>query len=609
MPRTPLSDGASGVGDASAVGPEELQEYTRALQRGAANTPEVWLRDRNPDSPPNPGALAAFRGIGLLVRHRRALGMEIGPQTPEKPAPGPSPVVMSGSAGAEGPASSPSLLDDSAWLAAHGLVPLGKLDVQQGGQGSIALAWHSAMHREVVLKMALGPEKVPRFEREIRVSAKLEGHPNIAVTRTPLRHGDAPVLVVDYVPGPSLRRYVKVFGPMPWRLALDCVRQAASGLAHAHALGVIHRDVKTSNLVRSARDGVVKLIDWGLALDRHSPEADPLTRGYLGTPAYCSPEQFEDATTVSTASDLYSLGCVLHELLTGSTPFERSLLGPSLAHRQEPVPPLASSLGVPRNVERILQKLLNKDPVERYPTAKSLIVEIDRATGGSGLNPRRVWIAASLLGLAGFFLWGYRSNRGVPEVTDLTDLTVELIDTGTTPTRSGMLGKSTYDARVGDQVHLRAKLPTPAYCYLLSFQPDGQVEVWFPSDPRARPSMTASPRFPVDADLAIDLKQGTGLQAFALIVSDSPLPDFLSWRAAQPVPPWLASIPADPGRVWVSDGQKTWTLEPSAPDPTRGTGSKTRAARGAVMELGRWLKARPGITHVSLKAFAVQPPH
>ena len=144
--------------------------------------------------------------------------------------------------------------------------------------GFIALAWHTGMKREVVLKVARRESNERRFRREIQVHARLGGHTNIAVTRTPLRYRQASVLVVDYVPGLSLRKRVQLLGPMPWRESCDCIRQAAVGLSHAHRLGITHRDVKSSNLVRSSRDGVVKVIDWGLALDRQAPGEDDSPR-------------------------------------------------------------------------------------------------------------------------------------------------------------------------------------------------------------------------------------------------------------------------------------------------------------------------------------------
>ena len=102
--------------------------------------------------------------------------------------------------------------------------------------GIVALAWHTGMKREVVLKVA-GRNPTNRFQREIQVHAKLGGHTNIAVTRTPLRYRQASVLVVDYVPGLSLRRRIQSLGPMSWRESCDCIRQAAMGLSHAHTWG------------------------------------------------------------------------------------------------------------------------------------------------------------------------------------------------------------------------------------------------------------------------------------------------------------------------------------------------------------------------------------
>jgi serine/threonine protein kinase len=603
----------SRVDDDHPIEPSAVNAYTAALLRGELESPANWMIARQRDVAHNSGAVAVLRSVEFLVRHRDALSR---PRVASGPGPRPA-----HDAAAATPAMSTftvidlepadSLLTDREWLAAHNFEPIGNLDVAGGGMGLIALAWHTVMKREVVLKVARGESNELRFQREIQVHAKLGGHTNIAVTRTPLRYREASVLVVDYVPGLSLRKWVELLGPMNWRESVDCVRQAAVGLGHAHQLGVTHRDVKSSNLVRSSRDGVVKVIDWGLALDREAPaEVLTLTGQFLGTPAYCAPEQGKRPSDASPASDLYGLGCVWYELLTGSPPFQGDLVELAAAHDHQPVPRLPARLGVPEAVEIVLRTLLEKDPERRFHSADEFTAALDLAVTERPID-RRFWFAVIGVGaiLTGFALARPRGAAPVSVPSSSLDLTpsglvIQLLDNSTHPHRSGKLGEKTYEAQEGDQVVLRAKLVSESYCYLLSFRPDGKIDVWWPTDEDQRPVRTMTPSYPAGGlTTAINLDHGVGLQAFALVVSPEPLPDYRTWLAQQGPPPWRASIQADAGIVWVGDGDQVEMLSESQ---IRGTGAPARGAFGAVAELARWLRSRPGVSVIDLKAFAVR---
>jgi hypothetical protein len=594
------------------IEPSEIEEYTAALIRGHGQTPEKWFRARNPQGRAEEKAVAVLRCVDLLVRHRNELAL---------PAdqPGKVPDVAPGRVAHEPVMSAPSvpvaepadaLLWDRQWLAEHNLEPIGKLDVTGGGMGFIALAWHSGMKREVVLKVARRERDEDRFRREIQVHAKLGGHVNIAVTRTPLRYQQASVLVVDYVPGPSLKRLVELKGAVPWRESCDWIRQAAVGLGYAHRLGVTHRDIKPSNLVRSSRDGVVKVIDWGLALDRRAPIDDLTVRGqFLGTPHYCAPEQAKQPSDAFPASDLYGLGCVWYELLTGFPPFRGNHLELASAHEKNPVPALPEELGVPEEVELVLRKLLEKNPQRRFVSADEFIAALDHAVAARPIG-RRHWFGVLVGGLVlGAFVIALRGGaRRAHSSLSVRDLVIELSDTSANPSRSGRLGDTTYEARLGDQVTLRGELSDEAYCYLLSFRPDGQIDVWSPANVGQRPAPTTAPCYPDgDPTKVIELVNGTGLQAFALVVSRDSLPDFGTWRAQQSSPPWRAKVPADRGVVWRFDGARVETLKSARGDRNRGDGVAARGAYGAVVDLSDWLRSRPGVSAVYVKAFAVEP--
>ena len=255
--------------------------------------------------------------------------------------------------------------------------------IGEGGMGTVYRARHRLMDRIVAVKvladgLTSDREAVRRFEREARTTARLE-HPNIVPAHDFGEHEGTAYLVMPYVEGRDLGRIVREGGPLPVADAVAHLRQAAVGLAHAHAQGIIHRDVKPGNLLLGS-DGNVHVLDLGLA--RASLDADEhltLTAQVIGTVDFMAPEQAVTPSRADARVDIYSLGATFWYLVTGrplysgETAFQRML-----AHRQSPVPSLR--LAVPEaggEVDAMFQRMVAKDPHARYQSMQDVIGAIE----------------------------------------------------------------------------------------------------------------------------------------------------------------------------------------------------------------------------------------
>jgi tRNA A-37 threonylcarbamoyl transferase component Bud32/tetratricopeptide (TPR) repeat protein len=269
--------------------------------------------------------------------------------------------------------------------------------IGEGGMGLVYRAQHTLMKKTVAVKLLHGElgqvgEAVRRFEREAQSASRLN-HPNIiAVTDFGQTATGEFYLVMEYVPGLSLGQALAVepHNRMSVGRALGIVRQMLSGLAHAHAQGVVHRDLKPANimLTRSVdgRDDVVKILDFGIAkmmteaaaagaaVEPGEPASPAATQNTMvfGTPSYMSPEQ-ATGTNVDSRADLYSCGVILFELLTGRKPFVANELARILAMHVTAPPPrfaaVAPEARLPAALEDVVLHALEKDPARRYQTA------------------------------------------------------------------------------------------------------------------------------------------------------------------------------------------------------------------------------------------------
>jgi serine/threonine protein kinase len=248
--------------------------------------------------------------------------------------------------------------------------------VATGGMGIVYEALHIALNQKVAIKMMqterLDDARVKRFRKEAESLTALE-HANIIHVRDyGLTENGQPYMVLDFVEGMSLSELINQRGPLSAELALDIFAQIASALAHAHDRGVLHRDLKPGNIMICETRGqrpIAKLIDFGIAKDLHSgPERGLTATGeVLGSPAYMSPEQ-TSGSKIDQGTDIYSLGCVMFEALTGTPPFHGATAIDIIFQQINSEAPLLkerSRSNFPQALEEIVAQALQKDPQKR----------------------------------------------------------------------------------------------------------------------------------------------------------------------------------------------------------------------------------------------------
>lgn len=255
--------------------------------------------------------------------------------------------------------------------------------IGSGGMALVYLAHDKTLDRRVAVKVLREPFSREagfreRFQNEARAAANLS-HPNI-VTVYDFGYDEnttALYLVMEYVPGTDLKSILKDQGPLPFDQAVRLVIQAARGIGYAHRMGVIHCDVKPHNMLVTP-DGTLKVTDFGIARAMASIQPDESADVVWGSPLYFSPEQAAGHPPTP-ASDVYSLGVVLYELLTGQPPFYASdPVELARLHREAPPrPPRTLNPGIPSSLEMIVLKLLEKEPARRYRTAQQLALVLE----------------------------------------------------------------------------------------------------------------------------------------------------------------------------------------------------------------------------------------
>jgi serine/threonine protein kinase len=291
---------------------------------------------------------------------------------------------------------------------AQGAVIAGKYRIEhklgEGGMGTVLAATHLMLGTRVAIKvlhaeMAREHAVVERFLREGRTSAQLRSEHVCRVADVGVE-GGVPYLVMELLDGRDLGSLVKAHGPMPPAMVCEYVLQACAGLAEAHAIGFVHRDLKPGNLFLTHRpDGtpLIKVLDFGVA---KAPDSGNFsltqTSSVMGSPGYMSPEQLRSSRDVDARSDVWSLGVVMFELMAGCQPFPAgSITELALRVAMDPTPALP---GVPRPYAEIVEHCLEKDPARRFQDVAALASAL-AAILGAGAHESAAKIARMMRGV------------------------------------------------------------------------------------------------------------------------------------------------------------------------------------------------------------------
>ncbi|HEX9068833.1 MAG TPA: protein kinase [Ktedonobacterales bacterium] len=263
--------------------------------------------------------------------------------------------------------------------------------IGRGGMATIYRAVDLRMGRIVAVKIlrevySSDPKFVTRFQREARAASALQ-HPNIVQVYDYGQSGDSYFIVMEFIDGTDLRRYLKRTGILPNERAVEIAHDVALALGAAHRRGIVHRDVKPQNVLLNENGTVVKLTDFGIASMYSDAQAERLTTTgmTLGTVQYYAPEQAQ-GEVVDPAADVYALGIVMYEMLTGRTPFDGDTpVAVAMRHIQDmPEPPSRINPRISQPIERIIMRCLEKDPRDRFRDGDTLAAALSNYMRSSG---------------------------------------------------------------------------------------------------------------------------------------------------------------------------------------------------------------------------------
>lgn len=478
-----------------------------------------------------------------------------------------------------------------------------------GGQASAFKAWDADTLRHVVLKIYHGAETAQQQEAVIEEGRKLA---KVRSRHVPGcyhigRFNGVPYLVLEYIAGQNLNELQRS-RPLSISRSLDLVAKIADGLAVVHASGLLHRDIKPGNIM-VGDDEVPRLVDFGLA----KPVGDRALRTVSGTFEYMAPEQARgDTERIDPRTDIFGLGATLYFLLTGHAPNEGTTTQEvrRAACEGNIVPPRQRNPKVPADVNKLCMRCLAKTPEGRFDSARELANHIGLRRLTKRYLIATTTAAVAVIGLIAMAILSGNTNTryqdkaeqsGVAPVELLPPLRIESVefqqlvlnkDGNHEPTEWGRLNEDPYRLRFKDAVKFRAKFSRPAYCFWIAFRPDAVVELCWPPEEAQNdpPPLTDKPSYLADdAEHAFGLTDAIGLQAFVLVVSESPLPAFDEWLKKLPDSPWHAQ-PEAGTVIRRHDGISEEVYDIYRIGTTRGGREPLRGKPSPLTELVKWIR-------------------
>lgn len=267
--------------------------------------------------------------------------------------------------------------------------------IGQGGMADVFLAVDTILNRQVAVKilradLSTDAISILRFEREAQAAASL-AHPNIVEIYDVGDYKGHHYIVMEYVPGKTLKQVIRSRGPLVNEEAVDIMKQLCSAVAEAHSRGIIHRDIKPQNIILKA-DGSLKILDFGIATAKGSVQLTQ-ANNVMGSVHYLAPE-LARGEPASFQSDIYALGIVLYEMLSGDVPFKADqAVQVALKHMREPMPSVrAVNSSVPQSLENVITRATAKDPSLRYQSAEAMLADVSTCLRPERLEERKLVI-------------------------------------------------------------------------------------------------------------------------------------------------------------------------------------------------------------------------
>ncbi len=269
--------------------------------------------------------------------------------------------------------------------------------VGEGGMGALYMAQHTELGRPVAVKVLVeklskDEKYLRRFQQEAKLAASLN-HPNVThVYDYGQLESGAPYLVMDYLEGKTLAALLQERGYLSVAASLPIFQQICKGLAHAHGRGLVHRDLKPSNIMLTESDGerIAKVLDFGIAKEVDNTQHLTQTGELFGSPLYMSPEQCS-GTQIDARSDIYSIGCLLYEVLSGNVPLRGDTIVQTIFKHMNELPPPIKEVCPPANVspavEEVIRKAMAKNRDDRYQTVGEMSEALARAVSGAASAP------------------------------------------------------------------------------------------------------------------------------------------------------------------------------------------------------------------------------